>query len=138
MSVAALTVLGLLINLISAAVSGTAFDGSAIIDLLIGALLAFGAVHIRLGHTWARPLNAGLAFVLTLVLMKVIAVLVVVFALYIGVSASGHAVGAPFPFLAAGVALIVSIGALGLIVAATVLMYRAPVNRYLATAVSYL
>jgi flagellar biosynthesis component FlhA len=70
--------------------------------------------------------------------MKVIAVLVVVFALCIGVSASGYAVGAPFPFLAAGVGLVVSIGALGLIVAATVLMYRAPANRYLVTAVSYL
>jgi hypothetical protein len=29
--------------------------------------------------------------------MRVIAVLVVVFALFIGVSASGYAVGAPFP-----------------------------------------
>jgi hypothetical protein len=52
MSVAALTVLGLLVNLILAAVSGTAFDGSAIIDLLIGALLAFGAAHTS---GWAIP-----------------------------------------------------------------------------------
>ncbi|MGQ0480025.1 MAG: hypothetical protein ACT4O0_03200 [Pseudonocardia sp.] len=133
MSVVALALVNVILNLIRAGVDGSGGTGSAFVMLLLAAVLAYGAAYVRLGYPWARVLNTVMAAIVGMILLTVILSLFGLIVFYVIAVAAGFPDGGlVVSFFLVGLVVALMIGLLVALGMATVSMYKQPASQYLA------